>query len=214
MKNAIHDEQSATLIQLHIAEYNGLVNRGSYFMTLQFGLIVSVPAIALLAYYLYQLPSSARVRSLTGWATIAVLQILGIVWANMMLEQFALVRYIECVLRPEVEQVTGETQFWLYEPYLIKNRPLNPVWGNYSVAGSVVVALIIFALIRFSEFSRWDALGLVMNLGCLIALSLMSSKIGKIQSDWAKCDQHVLAVIESEAPRIKSRGHHHDRTRR
>ncbi len=194
--SAIEEPNSAALIQLHIAEYEALTTRASYWMVMQFGLLSAAPAIPVLGYYLHQVWSSAKVKTMVGWTTVAVLQLVAMLWANMMLEQFALVKYIECHLRPQIELLSGSSNFWLYEPYLVRHRPINPTWGNYSMAGATAVVLIVFVLVRFSEFSQWDCLGLVINLGCLFILYLMSKRIGMIQRAWAECDQHLLPLLE------------------
>jgi hypothetical protein len=192
----VRASDSAILIQLHIAEYAALTTRASYWMVMQFGLLTAAPAIPVLGVYLHQMMSSAKAKSLVAWTTFVVLQVVGMLWANMMLEQFALVKYTECLLRRRIEALCQSADFWLYEPYLVRHRPVNPRWGNYCMVGAAIFVLAAFVLARFSTFSRWDALGLIANMICMAILFLMSKQIAAIQRSWAECDQHLLPLVE------------------
>lgn len=192
--NAVVNE--SPLIKLHIAEYEALTTRASYSMTMQAGLIAVAPAFAVLGYYLYQVLASTKAKSLIGWGTVFVLHLVALIWANMMLEQFSMVKYIECFLRPRIEELVGSDEFWLYEPYLIKHRPVNTLWGHYSMVGTSFVVLATLVLIRFDNFSRWDAAGLALNATFLIILFRMSKGIPKLQRQWTKCDEHLLSLVD------------------
>ena len=197
-ENSPEEWRSGTLIQLHIAEYNALTTRASYWMVMQFSLLAAGPAMGVLAYYLYQVTGSMRTKVLILWMTLAVLQLVAMLWANMMLEQFALVKYIECYLAPQIRKTIASESFWLYETYLLKNRPLNPALGNYSMAGAALAAIAILFLVRVAEFSRWDAVGSTTNILLLTVLCVLSHQIGRIQRDWAKCDKLLIQQLGIE----------------
>jgi hypothetical protein len=166
-------------------------------MTMQAGLIAVAPGFAVLGYYFYQVLGSPRGRSLISWLTLFVLHLIALVWANMMLEQFSMVKYIECYLRPLIEKVIGDEKFWLYEPYLIKHRPVNTFWGHYSMVGTSAFVLATLILIRLKNFSWFDAAGLTVNVVLLLILFKMSRGIPKLQSDWTKCNEHLLPLVST-----------------
>jgi hypothetical protein len=190
---------TSPLLQLHIAEYEALTTRASYSMAMQAGLIALAPGFAVLDYYLYQVLASAQGKSLISWGTVFVLHLVALIWANMMLEQFSMVRYIECYLRPRIQDTVGDERFWLYEPYLIKHRPVNTIWGHYSMVGTSLMVLATLVLIRLKSFSRWDAGGLAINAALLIILFRMSKGIPKLQRAWTKCNQRLMPLVDVAA---------------
>ena len=191
------EDQKTKLIGLHLAEYQALTTRASYWMVLQISLLPAVPVYILLTYQAYQVSNSSRAKQLLIWSTLAVLHLVALLWTNMMLEQFALVRYIECYLRPRIKDAINTHRFWLYEPYLVKHRPINPSVGNYSIAIlSFVVMGMLLTCRLLSDFSRWDAGGLIVNLALSAVVFKWSHKIGQIQRYWAECDTALVQEID------------------
>lgn len=189
------DAPDRTLMQLYLAEYQALTTRASYWIVLQFSLLPAVPVYIVLG---YQASSSIKTKEIVIWATLAVLHLLAILWANTMLEQFSIVKYIECYLRPQIRKGLATDRFWIYEPYLIKHRPIKPKWGNYSIPALGLIVLAIIIAVRFPEFSRWDAVGAIINLGMLGILWNFSYKISKIQREWSEHDKPLVQKLEEE----------------
>jgi hypothetical protein len=165
-------------------------------MVMQVGLLPAVPVYIVLAYQAYQWSGSPRAKPILIWSTLLLLQFVALLWANMMLEQFALVKYIECYLRPQLKGILRTDVFWTYEPYLVKHRPIRPVWGNYSMAGLGFIVTTVLVAFRIPEFSLWDVVGVVMNLALLLILWNLSSKIGKLQRQWAECDKLLVGQLD------------------
>lgn len=188
----------ASLVQLHIAEYQAVTTRASYWIVLQVGLLPVVPIYLALAAKIWQ--SGAIVKEVTIWATLAGLQIVGIVWIQTVLEQYALVRYIECYLRPLAWNVVKTTDFWGYEPYMIKHRAI-PTYSEFAVAVLSSVLLIITCVSRYwihlsVNLSWWDLCGIIVNVGLLIFLWMQTLGTGKIRREWSAYDKKFARRLE------------------
>jgi hypothetical protein len=194
------DVSDNTLIQLHLAEYQALTTRASYWIVLQFSLLPAGPVYIVLAYQAWQ-SGSIKIKEIVVWSTLAVLQLMAMLWSNTILEQFAIVKYIECYLRPQI----GKGLFWGYEPYLVKHRPIKSTWGNYSIPTLGLIVLVIILITRFNEFSRWDVGGVTINLILLAILWNLSFKISKMQREWSTFDKNLVQKLEEDRSKIDTR---------
>jgi hypothetical protein len=160
----------ALLIQLHVAEYQALTTRATSFITLMAGIWTLV---LLYVAFAAQVPMSFP-RPLFWWGSGVILQTMIIFWAQFLVEQYQIVRYLEAQLHPLVQSAVGDAMFWQYEPSLAKGRTKAPILWEYAAAFGVAVAMILVSFIRF-PFSPWDYAGLVINVGLLCALSFKTS---------------------------------------
>lgn len=151
--------QVETLVNLHIAEYQALTTRCTYWITLQYALWpILLGMLALLA----------NVRPFVGtqiveWGAVVITQIVIVSFYAAMAETYNNVKYMEYELRPLVQNAVNTSQFWLYESWLAKRRPLNPAWWEWTPASLCIVALSFTACIRW-PWNVGDSLGLVVNL--------------------------------------------------
>src|SRR5438045_9772047 len=131
-RNLPENATNNTLLHLHLAEYQALNNRGSYWIVLQYGLMAVVPVYIGIACQAWNL-DSIKAKEAVTWATLASLQFVGLLWAMTMLQQFAIVKYQECYLRPliMVDLKPTTDRFWGYEPHLVKRRPNSVNWGHF-----------------------------------------------------------------------------------
>ena len=175
-----------SLLQLHLAEYQALTTRASYWIVLQVSLVPAVPVYLALAAQVWQ--AGVIVKGVVVWATLAGLQLIGIVWSQLMLEEYAAVRYIEFYLRPLIKNVVGSDLFWGYEPYLVKHRLIRQGWGEASISVLGLIVFLITLAARIPEFSRWDAAGAVINLVILRFLWKHSNRARKARREWSAFD--------------------------
>ena len=189
----------SSLIQLHIAEYQALTTRGSYWIVLQVSLLPIIPIYLALAAQMWQ--SGVILREVVIWMTLAGLQIVGIVWAQTVLEQYALVRYVECYLRPMVEKTMSSADFWGYEPHLIKNRAVATAFAEPTVAILCSAFLMITCITRYRirpwlNLSWWDICGVMANLGLLVLLWKRTLTAQRIRREWTRFDQKLAEKLE------------------
>jgi hypothetical protein len=152
------------LLDLHVAEYQALTTRCTYWMTLHYALWPILLLSLALASQLH-----ARLELRVGlWGSVIAVQVTLIAYYTSILEHYAAVQYIERRLRPLIEAAIGGGRFWEYESYVNSHRPREPGWWEYSP-----VALSALALLAGSYYSHWtwsvvDWLGYSMAAICSI----------------------------------------------
>lgn len=160
-------DSDVLLIQLHVAEYQALTTRATYFITLMSGVWpLVILFIALTGQVWRSFP-----RPILLWGSGIALQTMLIFWAQFLIEQYQIVRYVEAQLRPLIQPIVGDALFWQYEPWLAKKRNKGPISWEYSVALGVTLLMIV-AIVISLPFSAWDYSGLTINLGFLCAVVL------------------------------------------
>lgn len=189
----------ASLVQLHIAEYQAATTRASYWIVLQVGLLPIIPIYLAMAAQVWQY--GPVLKEVVVWATIAGVQIIGIVWAQTVVEQYNLVRYVECYLRPLIEAVVHTNEFWGYEPHLIKRRTIPTSFAEPAVAVISSALLIVTCISRYwihpwLKLSWWDACGLVVNLCLLYLLWRRRLEAGEIRREWTAFDESLTRRFE------------------
>lgn len=100
------------LLLVHLAEYNALTTRVTYWLTLQFAVWPIMMGLgALLALLWGKLPNTVVL-----WGGALLAQMFGVMWYAVTIELYRAVRYIEQDLRPLVEAAIGNrSRFWNYE---------------------------------------------------------------------------------------------------
>jgi hypothetical protein len=187
------------LVNLHIAEYQALTTRASYWIVLQVGLLPIIPIYLAMASQVWQY--GPVLKEVVIWATLAGMQITGIIWAQTVVEQYGLVRYVECYLRPLAEELVHTNVFWGYEPYLIKRRTIPTSFAEPAVAVISSTLVIITCVSRYwvlswLKLSWWDACGLVVNLALLYLLWRRRLEAGEIRREWTMFDEKLGERLE------------------
>lgn len=140
----VPDGQTSYLIQLHIAEYQALTTRNTYWMTMQFALF---PMLLLFMALVAQLWNSLD-HAVLLWGSALVAQLIVVVWYQAGWEQYNNVRYMERELRPSITNLLRENEFWKYELYLRQQRSRILVWWEYPASFSSFVVLLVIAQLR------------------------------------------------------------------
>ena len=150
MQNRVkpHEDHSNTsnLVLLHIAEYQTLTTRSTYWTTMQFSL---APVLFLVLALAAQAWNFIDHRVLVWGCTFAI-QCLIITWYQVGLEIYNNVRYIERKLRPQLRALLNTNDAWKYESYLRDQRNPVFVWWEYPPAILSLTTLLIVALFRRS----------------------------------------------------------------
>jgi hypothetical protein len=166
-----HPEGSASpsiprqrLLDLHIAEYQALTTRCTYWIALHYALW---PILLLSLTLAAQLHGWLAQRAVL-WGSVIAVQVTLIAYYTSMLEHYAAVHYIEQRLRPLVEAAIGTQTFWQYEAYVNSNRPRGPAWWEYSPLGVAMLALV-----AVQYYARWtweaaDWLSYLAAAGCAL----------------------------------------------
>jgi hypothetical protein len=194
-------ERITILNQLHIAEYQALTTRGSYWIVLQFGLIPVVPIYLTLAVGVWV--SNVIIKEVVIWSTLAGLQIIALLWAEALVENYTAVRYIECYLRPRISDGLDTSMFWGYEPYLVLNRVANAGWFELMLPAVGTIVLIgIFIMRILQTFSWWDVSFGIFNIILLAILWIFTLKARRMRIEWSTFDKGIVQALAKERNKV------------
>jgi len=174
-------EQSQGLLQVHLAEYQAITNRCTYLMAIQYG-ILPMPLIFLAV--VAQIWDSFNQGFLT-WVSLFILQIMVIIWASLLLEQYKAVDYLEKELRALVKSIVKEKLFWQYEPYLARLRGTKPLWNEFIMPFTDLVAIVAVSIFRF-PLSKWGYFGFVSNIVLFLLLVWLNINFVRLRISFSK----------------------------
>jgi len=169
------------LLQVHCAEYQSLMNRETYWITLQFAMYsVAVLFVTLVP----QLRDIMR-RNSVWWFTALGLQIIAVVLQQTIWELLNTIKYIETRLRPLVTAIVGDRPFWGYEPYVLFQRSRGPLNSDMVMLGGAnllmwLVGLIAVLVIALKTDRPWLERDWAWLLANLIASSALFFQIARL----------------------------------
>ncbi len=174
------------IVSAHIAEYEALMTRNTYWVTIQFS---TAPAIAI---YFTLLA--------TAWSTISIVQPakaadlqrsilwIGILGAELFViagymcvyEIYNNVRYVESHLRPELDKLLSNQNYWMYEKYLAKHRGFGAL-ANEWWAIILTLAALLFVALYARPWSKIDFGWFLASLFASAAMVARGVEISKIR---------------------------------
>lgn len=162
------------LLQAHLAEYNALTTRCTYWIALEYGLwpLVAI-VLALVAQVWNTLPHGFLL-----WGSAVLVQLIMLAFNQTLREIYSAVRYLERQVRPAVQTLTGEPSVWGYETYNATQRARAAVWWEYAMPVALLSALITVTWGRF-PLATLDIAGLVVN--ALFFAVIVAQTIGIIR---------------------------------
>ena len=158
-------QRTNLLLQLHLQEYQALTNRGTNWLALESGVL------ALMLIFLSVVPSlskDARIPDdLLVWGALFALQLLALVWTNLMYDHYSSIQYIEFDLRRSITHLIGKGVFWRYERFMRRRRPKSqPFWWELAPSFLVfaIYPLIISYRLMFASWVPREYLEIGINL--------------------------------------------------
>jgi hypothetical protein len=172
------------LLQIHLAEYQALTNRCSYWITVQVALL---PLFLIVIGIAAQMWQAAQNRALLLWCGMIIIQLLVMSYIHIAAEIYNAVCYVECELRPAMQKVLrASPKFWRYEAFLAKRRRKGPIWEEYILPCCDVGAIgLIISLFR--PCYRMDYIALGMNLTLLAMILVNTWKLVRIRRQLTQC---------------------------
>jgi hypothetical protein len=152
-----------SLLQLHIAEYQMLTNRSTYYIYIG----TTIWSILLLFFGVtapMQKWSAGGPPALV-WLVCYVAQFSFLMWTDNLHNQYRNLEYIENHLRPKIVALITDSSFWHYEQYLHRIRvgkpqwwELYPKWAGLTMAVAAITfrGYIIVARGHFWLANGWD----------------------------------------------------------
>lgn len=131
------------LFTLHIAEYEALMNRCTYFIALHVGIWGLVISLAVFAIQQWSAAGPGYQMALL-WIGGSALQALLHIQATIVEDQYNAVAYIEKDLRSSIATTADipERDFWGYELALESARMKESWWGEWIIPAGVFILLV------------------------------------------------------------------------
>src|ERR1017187_2268802 len=176
----VDDGLAKRCLDVHLAEYNALTMRNTYWITLQYaGYAIAGAYVGFAVQARNTVPfdtlwwGSAMGPFLLGWG---ILQIQYEIFNN--------VEYMETRLKPKIMKLVGGQACWDYEPFLAQRRAQGFVrfeWKYGLLVVFIFVLILIAALIiwtiEIGPWTRWDTDWLCADLyvGALVFGRVLSN---------------------------------------
>lgn len=163
-------------LDLHIAEYNALTTRCTYFTNIQ-NVVLSVLVIWTTVMIGLWIEKPTYIIS---WGTILGAQAFGIISAVLLYEEYNIIRYLESVLKPLIDSLIHKEQFWGYQSFLITQRKKSyKIWEFSTV---ILTGFIITAVAVTRIPWEWgDLLGFILNVFALYVFGSKTYSSAKIR---------------------------------
>jgi len=156
MEPTLSEENATRLINLHAVEYQTLTTRCTYWIALHVALISLIPVYLTAVMFLWT--SSPIDRRLLFWASVIILETVGLIYLHIQGEQYVVVLYIEKILRPAVTKIITQYPIWGYEPFLVQlrssatNPQFIPALWEFPIA--VVATLFVPTILLHSYIQK------------------------------------------------------------
>ena len=179
------------LLQVHLAEYSALTTRGTTFITLGVAVCSIIPLyLAFVGAIWSYATSKPHGMSVLVWGSLLVIQVVVLFAVQLQNEQYQIVFYIETILRRRVHKLVQSENFWEYEGFLREERKPEhgATWWEHSGSVGMFVFLTIVALVfwHFTPVTKWDALGIGVNLVPTVFLFVKSKDAAKRRGKWQR----------------------------
>jgi hypothetical protein len=179
-------DSTLLILQVHLAEYQALTTRITYWLTLQYAIYSA--GFVYLAIAVQGL-GSGRVNPRTlAWITMLLFQFLGLAWAECGHEMLFNGLYMETELRQRVGKLVSTGDFWLYEPFLARHRGekrqrLRESLGlaTFAIVTLCAAALVVWVLASNRPWCRRDYFWLLVNSLTLPLLAHTAIKVFRVK---------------------------------
>lgn len=169
------------VLQLHLAEYQALTNRSTYWITLQYAFW---PVLALF-YTLAATVAKSLPLPAVAWGTVLGTCMLGQTYFFALSEVYNNARYIEHKLKGLIKSASSieGDKYWLYESYLRAQRGTGVMWGEYFPVVLGIAATGTTSLMRATGWTAGDTIGLALSLIALVFIARQAINVVKVRKD-------------------------------
>lgn len=124
-------------------------------------------------------------RAAVLWGNLFVFQLMANVFEQLLLEQYGIVLYLESKVRPFVQPLIGNQDFWDYERFQLKEKKTMSRFGE--VATLFVVSLsLVLVVCELHNFILWDYFGLAANVVLWAWLMFNTIAVVRTRHEWEK----------------------------
>jgi hypothetical protein len=197
----------ASLVQLHSVEYEALMTRATYFITIMatiwpllilfLTLVIAAwkPTGVSMSMALSSLRSPGAERTVFVWGNLLVIHVMLIAWAQILLQQYTIVLYLESGLRQTIEkqELAGRFQFWNYERFLMRRLGTGSTWWELLPAIGLGTTILSLAYV-LRPLSKGDYVGVCANTSASLLLFIISGLAIMTRRRWQNALQGPLPV--------------------
>jgi hypothetical protein len=179
-------------VQAYFCEYQAMITRMNWFMSLQF-----MPLVPLIAFFAFIVTAHSHFHLnlvLVEWGAVGVTQIGLLIYYFSLHEVYNHVLYVEKCLKPKVSVLLhlGTDSFWGWERHLKQFGKANdPAVGDCVPAALPLGAFIVAASIAVgrapaSEWTTagWDCLGTVVTGYLLLRVVVLAGRVVKVRKEF------------------------------
>jgi hypothetical protein len=164
-----------TILQFHVAEYQALTSRSTYYIYIAFSIW---PMLILLFTLVLPMWSEARSIYLLWFLCIAS-EFALLLWIENSWMQYNNIFYIEHLLRPQIAIQLPKENVWAYEKYLADQRKAKAQWWeSYPawIAGIILLGVSLYrvhAIVAHETSWRnwWEAI--TFCISCFLFLAIV-----------------------------------------
>jgi hypothetical protein len=179
--------QVRSAFDLHLAEYEALMMRNTYWITLQFSV---APAIALYFTLLATVWSGVKFVQPTVdlvafqktllWIGLLGAEVFVLAGYSCLHEIFNNVRYIEKELRQELDPLVASKRYWMYEAFLAKHRGVGALVAECGATVAVWIAILLIYL-KTHPLADRDGWLLAVDLAVAVLVSSKNMTVTRIR---------------------------------
>jgi hypothetical protein len=187
-------QDTKSLLDLHIAEYNALTARNTQWSVIQSNIwVLFIIALTLIATFWASHPDYPR-SAISTAGLIAEGVLIGLCFATM--EIYRNVYYLEHELRRSVERLLQRKGVWQYEQFLFKRSGRKPWWSDAAGAGLGfgVLVSVIFTLFRYTHGWIGVTIGIVVNCGGFAVLVFQTCNLVKQRKKFEEATELTLTL--------------------
>lgn len=176
------------ILQVHTAEYAALTTRATYYVVLGSAIWALIVPFLILVVQVWQAPLWQGVlgQMALAWGSALLVQVIMVNAANVLLEQYMIVLYVETDLRSRIRALVGDESVWGYEQFLSRRRGTGPAFWELGIPILGVVPPAVVVLLRRAQWSSLDYVGLGGAVVLVIGLLLTSRKVIQTRGKWVR----------------------------
>ena len=175
------------LLAIHLAEYQALMNRATYWISIQY---ISYSVAAVLLTLIVSARGTQRISgAVIVWGGLLTMQLLAWAWVIAVWETHAIAVYLDQVLRLKIEDLLPGQSFWGWEPFLAAKRRkgFNKFESRFGLPVLLIAAISIVVWLVWKvtpNFCDWHSYAgwLVTNLYVTAMITLRFRDSWKLQS--------------------------------
>ena len=185
-KQSAETPGTSDIVNAHIAEYEALMSRNTYWITIQFS---TAPAIAIYftllatvwnAISYFHFVEAIALKKLVLWVGILGAECFVVAGYMCLYEIYNNARYVESCLRPELDKLLANHNYWMYEKYLARHRGTGALANEWWAVVFTCLALVAVAF-YVRPWHWWDYAWFMGSVAVLAVVVARATEVSKMR---------------------------------